>query len=435
MIPRYELPEMAAIFSDTARFGRWLEIELLATEAWAALGVVPAADAAACRAAALVVDDDFVAAVDERERVTDHDVAAFVDVVQQRIGEPGRWIHYGLTSSDVVDTALCWALRDAADLLIAASSDLIAVLKRVALEHRDTITVGRTHGVHAEPTTFGVKVALWCLQADRDRARLRAARDAVAVAKLSGAVGTYSNIDPAVERHVAGALGLTPGAGHAGRGARPPRRVPLGVRRRRGHRRADRPRAAPPPAHRGARGGGGLPGRSEGLVGHAPQAQPDHRRAAVRPGPHPAGQPPGRHRGRRPVARARHLPLVGGAGHPAGLVACWPTTCCAGRPRSSGTCASTPIACWPTSGRATASCSRSRCCSPSSPAAWSATTPTASCRSWPGGRGRKAWPSARLLEKDERVRLTEEDLDEVFDLARAVRNTGATFEALDAVDA
>ena len=210
MIARYELPEMASIFADTARFQRWLEIELLATEAWAALGVVPAADAAACRAAAIVVDADFVAAVDERERVTDHDVAAFVDVVQQRIGEPGRWIHYGLTSSDVVDTALCWSLRDAADLLIAASSDLIAGLKRTALEHRDTVTVGRTHGVHAEPTTFGVKVALWCLQADRDRARLRAARDGIAVAKLSGAVGTYSNIDPAVEAYVAGALGLTP---------------------------------------------------------------------------------------------------------------------------------------------------------------------------------------------------------------------------------
>jgi adenylosuccinate lyase len=210
MIARYELPEMAAIFADTARFQRWLEIELLATEAWADLGVVPAADATACRAAAVVVDAAFVAAVDERERVTDHDVAAFVDVVQQRIGEPGRWIHYGLTSSDVVDTALCWSLRDAADLLIAASSDLIAVLKRTALEHRETVTVGRTHGVHAEPTTFGVKVALWCLQADRDRTRLRAARHGIAVAKLSGAVGTYSNIDPAVEAHVAGALGLTP---------------------------------------------------------------------------------------------------------------------------------------------------------------------------------------------------------------------------------
>ena len=143
--------------------------------------------------------------------VTDHDVAAFVDVVQERIGQPaGGWIHYGLTSSDVVDTAWCWMLRDAADLLLDASNALVAELKRLALAHRDTVMIGRTHGVHAEPTTFGAKVALWCLQADRDRARLRAARSAIAVCKLSGAVGTYSNIDPAVERHVAERLGLTP---------------------------------------------------------------------------------------------------------------------------------------------------------------------------------------------------------------------------------
>ena len=126
MIPRYTLPEMAAVFGDTARFGRYLEIELLATEAHAALGVVPDADAVACRDRAPVVDDAFVAAVDERERVTNHDVAAFVDVVQAAIGQPaGAWIHYGLTSSDVVDTAWCWMLRDAADLLLAAADQLV----------------------------------------------------------------------------------------------------------------------------------------------------------------------------------------------------------------------------------------------------------------------------------------------------------------------
>ena len=211
MIPRYSLPEMEAVFTDSARFGRWLEIELLATEAWAALGVVPHADAEACRARAPRTDAAFVEQVAERERITDHDVAAFVDVVQDAVGKPaGAWIHYGLTSSDVVDTAWCWMLRDAADLLLEASDGLVAELKRLALAHRDTVMIGRTHGVHAEPTTFGAKVALWCLQADRDRARLRAARDAIAVCKLSGAVGTYSNIDPVVERRVADALGLTP---------------------------------------------------------------------------------------------------------------------------------------------------------------------------------------------------------------------------------
>jgi adenylosuccinate lyase len=203
------MPEMAAVFADTGRLGRWLEVELLATEGWAKLGVVPAKAAAACRERAPVIDDEFVARVDERERVTDHDVAAFVDVVQDTIGPPeGAWIHYGLTSSDVVDTALCWSLRDAADLLVGAATDLARVLKERALEFRHIPTIGRTHGVHAEPTTFGTKLALWCLQADRDRNRLHAAREGIAVGKLSGAVGTYSNIDPAVERYVCDQLGL-----------------------------------------------------------------------------------------------------------------------------------------------------------------------------------------------------------------------------------
>jgi adenylosuccinate lyase len=209
MIPRYTTPEMVAVFSDPARFGRWLEIELLATEAHVALGIVPAEHAAACRAGAPVVDDAFVAAVGERELVTDHDVAAFVDVVQGAIGAPaGAWIHYGLTSSDVVDTAWCWMLRDAADLLIDASTQLLGTLVEMAERHRHTVMIGRTHGVHAEPTTFGAKVALWALQVGRDRERLRAARETVSVCKLSGAVGTYSNIDPSVERYVAERLGL-----------------------------------------------------------------------------------------------------------------------------------------------------------------------------------------------------------------------------------
>jgi len=173
---------MEAVFADTARFGRWLEIELLATEAWADLGVVPAAAAAECRARAAKVDEAFVEAVLDREQVTDHDVAAFVDVVQERIGPPdGSWIHYGLTSSDVVDTAWCWMLRDAGDLLVDAATDLIDALRELALRHRDTVMIGRTHGIHAEPTTFGAKVALWALQLGRDRDRLRAARAAVSV--------------------------------------------------------------------------------------------------------------------------------------------------------------------------------------------------------------------------------------------------------------
>jgi adenylosuccinate lyase len=202
---------MDAIWSDPARFGRWLEVELLATEAHASLGLVPAADALACRERAPITDEAFVQAVLEREAVTDHDVAAFVDVVQAAIGSPGSsWIHYGLTSSDVVDTALCWAMRDAADLLLAAATDLLRTLIALSREHRDTVMIGRTHGIHAEPTTFGAKVALWALQVDRDRTRLRAARDSVAVMKLSGAVGTYSNVPPEVEQFVGDAIGLVP---------------------------------------------------------------------------------------------------------------------------------------------------------------------------------------------------------------------------------
>ena len=211
MIDRYSLPEMAAVFSDTTRFGRYVEIELLATQAQARLGVVPAEDAATCRANAPVVDEAFVQAVSEREAVTDHDVAAFVDVMQAAIGQPAAaWIHYGLTSSDIVDTSWCWALRDAADLLIDASSSLLTTVIELARAHRRTVMIGRTHGIHAEPTTFGAKVALWALQIDRDRERLRTARHAIAVCKLSGAVGTYSNIDPSVESFVGERLGLTP---------------------------------------------------------------------------------------------------------------------------------------------------------------------------------------------------------------------------------
>src|SRR5580658_4509314 len=211
MIPRYSPPDMAALFTDTARFAMWLEVELLATDALAMEGLVPTEDAATCLAKAPTVDDAFVAEVLEREKVTDHDVAAFVDVVQDRIGAPaGSWIHYGLTSSDVVDTALSATLARAADLLLADLDAFVAALKARALELMDVPVTGRTHGMHAEPTTFGAKFALWALQADRDRVRLRAARAAVAVGKLSGAVGTYSNIEPAVEAYVCGALGLTP---------------------------------------------------------------------------------------------------------------------------------------------------------------------------------------------------------------------------------
>jgi len=211
MIRRYAPSDVAALFSDEHRFDTMLEVELLAVDALVAQGRVPAADAAALRARRPVVDAAFVAAVEAREVVTRHDTAAFVDVVQDAIGEPeGSWIHFGLTSSDVVDTALCATLAEAMDLVIRATTELRDALTRRAVETIDWPIIGRTHGVHAEPTTYGAKFALFALQIDRDLERATRARTAIAVGKLSGAVGTYSNIDPGVEAYVCGRLGLTP---------------------------------------------------------------------------------------------------------------------------------------------------------------------------------------------------------------------------------
>jgi len=207
LIPRYALPEIASLFTDEARYATWLEVEVLACEAWADIGVVPEDHAAAIREHA----GFDVAAIDEREKVTDHDVAAFVDVVQERIGPPaGAWVHYGLTSSDVVDTALSTSLAKACDLILEEAEALELAIGARAREFRDTPMAGRTHGIHAEPTTFGVKLALWALQVRRDRERLSRARRAIAVGKLSGAVGTYSNVDPRVEDYVCKNLGLIP---------------------------------------------------------------------------------------------------------------------------------------------------------------------------------------------------------------------------------
>jgi len=206
MIPRYTVPEMAAVWSDEARLSHWLEIEVLAVEAWARLGSVPQDDARAVRERASFT----LERVRELEQVTRHDVAAFVQCVAESVGPAGRWIHFGMTSSDVLDTGFALQLREAADLLLAGTERLLGTVKRLALEHRDTVMAGRTHGVHAEPTSFGHKLALWAFELDRDRERLRRAREAVSVGKVSGAVGTYAHLDPRVEEHVCGELGLRP---------------------------------------------------------------------------------------------------------------------------------------------------------------------------------------------------------------------------------
>jgi adenylosuccinate lyase len=204
VIPRYTREEMGAIWTPERRMRAWLDVELAATDAWAAEGVVSEADAKACRERAGFT----VEAVEERERTTGHDVAAFVDVVSGEIGEEGRWIHYGLTSSDVLDTALALQLREAGELIVAGAVAYRDALVAKAREHRDTLCVGRTHGIHAEPTTFGLRLAGFAFEADRNVARLRRAFADLAVGKLSGAVGTYASVPPTVEERVMAALGL-----------------------------------------------------------------------------------------------------------------------------------------------------------------------------------------------------------------------------------
>jgi adenylosuccinate lyase len=206
LISRYTRPEMGRIWSDQRKLEAWLEVELAALRALAGHGTVPAEDLAAIeRRASFDVE-----AVRERERVTDHDVAAFVDVVSGSVGEAGRWVHFGLTSSDVLDTALALQLREAGGLLVAGHAALTAALKRRALEFGDTLCVGRTHGVHAEPTTFGLRLAGFAFETDRARARLEGAFREAEFGKLSGAVGTYSALPPEVERDTLGELGLRP---------------------------------------------------------------------------------------------------------------------------------------------------------------------------------------------------------------------------------
>ena len=205
MIPRYTREEIGAVWTQRRRMEAWLAVELAAARAWAAEGVVPAEAAEACaERAAFTVED-----VEERERTTGHDVAAFVDVVAASIGgDEGRWIHYGLTSSDVIDTGLALQLTDAGAIVARGAREYRDALIERALEHRETIAVGRTHGVHAEPTTFGLRLAGFAFEADRNVRRLERAIDAAAVGKLSGAVGTYASVPPAIERQVMDELGL-----------------------------------------------------------------------------------------------------------------------------------------------------------------------------------------------------------------------------------
>lgn len=204
MIPRYATPSMTAIWSDEARWGAALQVELAVLDAQAAVGQVPADAVAVIRAKARVD----IARINELERTTDHDVVAFVNQLAESVGPEGRWIHHGLTSSDVVDTALALQMREAAALIDAGLATLLATIIRRAREERDTIMIGRTHGMHAEPTTMGAKMANWAFEVARSRERISLAAAEAATGKISGPVGTYSQINPEIERAALAALGL-----------------------------------------------------------------------------------------------------------------------------------------------------------------------------------------------------------------------------------
>ena len=207
VIARYARPAMTRVWSDEAKLERWLAVELAALDAWAQVGTVPASNARAVRERARVPSPARVA---ELERTTNHDIAAFVDAVSSELGPEGRWFHYGLTSSDVLDTALALTVQDAGALIRDGIDRAFDAVVARAEEHRETVTIGRTHGVHAEPTTFGLKLLGWAFELERDRGRLDHALAGMRVGKLSGAVGTYATTTPEVERIACEALGLEP---------------------------------------------------------------------------------------------------------------------------------------------------------------------------------------------------------------------------------
>ncbi|WP_020619108.1 adenylosuccinate lyase [Paenibacillus daejeonensis] len=206
MLERYSRPEMRAIWTEQNKFQAWLEVELCACEAWAELGVIPKEDVEALRSKASFDIDR----ISEIELETRHDVIAFTRAVSETVGPERKWVHYGLTSTDVVDTANGYLLRQANEILQRDIEQFIEILKNKAIEYRDTPMMGRTHGVHAEPTTFGLKIALWYEEMKRNLERFEHAADGVQFGKISGAVGTYANIDPFVEEFVCRKLGTKP---------------------------------------------------------------------------------------------------------------------------------------------------------------------------------------------------------------------------------
>ncbi len=210
MIPRYSRKEMAALWSDEARYRRWRDVELAALEGMVEAGLAPREALEDCLAKAGDFSAEDAARIEEIERTTKHDVIAFLTFVEQRVGPSARWLHLGMTSSDVLDTSLGMTLRDALDLILKGLERVMAAVEKRAFEHKNTVQMGRSHGIHAEPITFGHKLAIWYDELRRGRTRLLHARETIAVGKISGAVGTFAHLPPKVEEHVCRKLGLKP---------------------------------------------------------------------------------------------------------------------------------------------------------------------------------------------------------------------------------
>jgi adenylosuccinate lyase len=312
MIERYSLPPMRELWTEEAEYGRWLEVELAALEALAECGEIPPEAARAIRARA-TVDPELIRRAKGLERELGHDLLAFLQALEERVGPEGRFLHFGLTSSDIKDTALALAMRAGLEILIAELGELLALLKRKALEHKYTLMVGRTHGVHAEPITFGLKLLNWHYQLERDLERLGQAKEAIAYGKLSGSVGTYAHLPPRAEELACAKLGLRPckvsdqvvardrhaqvlaalailGAGLE--------RMAVEIR--------NLARTEIAELHEG------LPHGSSSMP-H--KENPITSRDDLRLSEDIAGQPPSGIREHRPLARAGHLPQLGRAGH------------------------------------------------------------------------------------------------------------------------
>ncbi len=392
MIQRYTHPEMGAIWSEQRRYETWLEVELAATDAMADAGLVPAEAARELRARAAFD----IARIEEIEQTTQHDVIAFTTAVAEKVGPAARWLHFGLTSSDVVDTAQALQMREACGLIVKGIAGLMEAVRVRAEEHRRTAMIGRTHGVHAEPMTFGVKLALWYAELQRDLDRVLRARDVVSVGKLSGAVGTFAHLDPGDRgRRLRAPRARTRAGRVASHPARPPRRADDGARHHRRLAREVRARDSWPAEDRDRRGRGAVRQGPEGLLGDAAQAQSDRLRADHRPRAPDSRQRHGRAREHRALARTRHLAFVGRARHPSRQLH---------RPRSHAAPLHAhrprhgrlrgPHAREPRRARA-ASCFRAPCCSSSPSAACRASRPTSGCSGTPCARSTSSRTSRR----------------------------------------